>query len=54
MGHRGNNVQTMVFGNLNEKSGTGVAFTRNPSDGDKELIWGVFNERTGRRCRCGN
>ena len=27
----------MVFGNLNEKSGTGVAFTRNPSDGVKEL-----------------
>jgi pyruvate,orthophosphate dikinase len=27
----------MVFGNLNEKSGTGVAFTRNPSTGDKEL-----------------
>ena len=27
----------MVFGNLNDKSGTGVAFTRNPSNGDKEL-----------------
>jgi pyruvate,orthophosphate dikinase len=27
----------MVFGNLNEKSGTGVAFTRNPSNGSKEL-----------------
>ena len=33
----GATVQTMVFGNLNEKSGTGVAFTRNPSTGDKEL-----------------
>ena len=33
----GATVQTMVFGNLNDKSGTGVAFTRNPSNGDKEL-----------------
>jgi pyruvate,orthophosphate dikinase len=33
----GATIQTMVFGNLNEKSGTGVAFTRNPSDGVKEL-----------------
>ncbi|MDC3231158.1 pyruvate, phosphate dikinase [Acidimicrobiia bacterium] len=33
----GATIQTMVFGNLNEKSGTGVAFTRNPSNGDKEL-----------------
>ncbi|MBT6121586.1 pyruvate, phosphate dikinase [bacterium] len=29
------NVQAMVFGNLGDTSGTGVAFTRNPSDGDK-------------------
>ena len=28
----------MVFGNLNNNSGTGVAFTRNPSDGKKELF----------------
>ena len=27
----GATIQTMVFGNLNDKSGTGVAFTRNPS-----------------------
>ena len=33
----GATVQTMVFGNLNNQSGTGVAFTRNPSNGDKEL-----------------
>ena len=33
----GATVQTMVFGNLNSKSGTGVAFTRNPSNGIKEL-----------------
>jgi pyruvate, orthophosphate dikinase len=31
------NVQAMVFGNMGEDSGTGVAFTRNPSDGTKEL-----------------
>ncbi|MHB0875436.1 MAG: pyruvate, phosphate dikinase [Anaerolineae bacterium] len=31
------NVQTMVFGNMGEDSGTGVAFTRNPSDGEKKL-----------------
>ncbi len=28
------NVQTMVFGNMGESSGTGVAFTRNPATGD--------------------
>ena len=33
----GATIQTMVFGNLNDKSGTGVAFTRNPSSGVKEL-----------------
>ena len=31
------NVQTMVFGNLGETSATGVAFTRNPSNGDNNL-----------------
>ncbi len=31
------NIQMMVYGNKNEKSGTGVAFTRNPSTGEKEL-----------------
>ena len=30
-------VQTMVFGNSGDKSATGVAFTRNPSTGSKEL-----------------
>lgn len=32
------NVQSMVFGNLGDTSGTGVAFTRNPADGTKELF----------------
>jgi pyruvate,orthophosphate dikinase len=31
------NVQSMVFGNMGSDSGTGVAFTRNPSTGEKEL-----------------
>jgi pyruvate, orthophosphate dikinase len=35
------NVQAMVFGNLGEASATGVAFTRNPSTGDREL-YGEF------------
>ncbi|WP_432409296.1 pyruvate, phosphate dikinase [Wukongibacter sp. M2B1] len=32
------NIQSMVFGNMGESSGTGVAFTRNPSTGEKELF----------------
>jgi len=35
------NVQAMVFGNMGETSATGVAFTRNPSTGDKSL-YGEF------------
>src|SRR5215208_5911448 len=31
------NVQAMVFGNMGAGSGTGVAFTRNPSTGEKQL-----------------
>lgn len=31
------NVQSMVFGNMGETSGTGVAFTRDPSTGEKKL-----------------
>jgi len=31
------NVQSMVFGNLGDTSGTGVAFTRNPATGEKKL-----------------
>jgi pyruvate,orthophosphate dikinase len=37
----GVNVQTMVFGNLGDDSGTGVAFTRNPSTG-KNQLYGEF------------
>ncbi|MFD1425687.1 pyruvate,orthophosphate dikinase [Kroppenstedtia sanguinis] len=35
------NVQRMVFGNMGNDSGTGVAFTRNPSTGEKHL-YGEF------------
>ena len=35
------NVQAMVFGNMGEDSGTGVAFTRNPSTGEK-MFYGEF------------
>ena len=35
------NVQTMVFGNLGDSSGTGVGFTRNPATGAKEF-YGEF------------
>ena len=35
------NVQAMVFGNMGDSSGTGVAFTRNPATGEKKL-YGEF------------
>lgn len=35
------NIQSMVFGNMGNDSGTGVAFTRNPSTGEKQL-YGEF------------
>ncbi len=35
------NVQTMVFGNMGEGSGTGVAFTRNPANGER-VVWGEY------------
>ncbi len=35
------NIQTMVFGNMGESSGTGVAFTRNPATGEK-AVWGEY------------
>ncbi|HXG72252.1 MAG TPA: pyruvate, phosphate dikinase [Gemmatimonadaceae bacterium] len=37
----GVNIVSMVFGNLGDDSGTGVAFTRNPSTGDKKF-YGEF------------
>jgi pyruvate,orthophosphate dikinase len=35
------NIQSMVFGNKNEECGTGVAFTRNPANGDN-VFFGEF------------
>ncbi|MFW6115991.1 MAG: pyruvate, phosphate dikinase, partial [Chloroflexota bacterium] len=43
----GVNVQTMVFGNMGEHSGTGVAFTRNPSTGEKKLFGDFLDNAQG-------
>ena len=32
------NVQSMVFGNMGDDCGTGVAFTRNPATGENEVF----------------
>ena len=36
------NVQSMVFGNKNENSGTGVAFSRSPSTGEKKVLPNIY------------
>jgi pyruvate,orthophosphate dikinase len=36
------NVQTMVFGNMGDQSGTGVAFSRSPATGAHEFLYGEF------------
>src|SRR3970282_850345 len=41
------NVQAMVFGNMGERSGTGVAFTRDPSTGQKRLYGEFLMNRQG-------
>ncbi|MBS3784360.1 MAG: pyruvate, phosphate dikinase, partial [Anaerolineae bacterium] len=43
----GVNVQTMVFGNMGETSGTGVAFTRNPATGEKKLYGDFLDNAQG-------
>ena len=45
------NVQTMVFGNKGDDSGTGVAFTRNPATGENVALRRLPHERAGRRRR---
>lgn len=40
-------VQAMVYGNRDEKSGTGVVFTRNPSTGEKGLFGEYLSEAQG-------
>jgi pyruvate,orthophosphate dikinase len=42
------NVQAMVFGNMGDQSATGVAFTRNPSTGEKELYGEFLSTRRAR------
>ena len=46
------NVQQMAFGNSGMRSGTGVAFTRNPATGEKKLMGEYLINAQGRRCRC--
>lgn len=41
------NVQTMVFGNKGDGSGTGVAFTRNPADGTNEYYGDFLTDAQG-------
>ena len=41
------NVMPMVFGNLNNESGTGVAFTRDPATGEKKLMGEFFINAQG-------
>ncbi len=48
------NVQAMVFGNRGEDSGTGVAFTRDPSTGEKVPVRRLPPERPGRGRRGGD
>jgi len=43
----GVNVQTMVFGNMGENSGTGVAFTRDPATGEKKLYGDFLDNAQG-------
>eukprot|EP00976_Prorocentrum_cordatum_P070569 1179978-Prorocentrum_minimum.AAC.3 len=44
-------AQAMVFGNMGETSGTGVLFTRNPTNGTKELYGEyLLNAQPGRLC----
>ena len=46
------NVQSMVFGNSGDNSGTGVAFTRNPATGEKALFGEyLINARVRAVCR---
>jgi len=41
------NIQTMVFGNMGDDSGTGVAFTRSPATGAKELYGDYLRNAQG-------
>ena len=41
------NVQAMVFGNYDERSGSGVLFTRNPASGDKRMLGEYLGQAQG-------
>ena len=41
------NVMPMVFGNLNDESGTGVAFTRDPATGENKLMGEILKNAQG-------
>lgn len=41
------NIQAMVFGNRDAMSGTGVVFSRNPSDGDPQIFGDILFEAQG-------
>jgi pyruvate,orthophosphate dikinase len=41
-------VMRMVFGNLGDRSMTGIAFTRSPESGEKKPIWRVSHQWAGR------
>ncbi len=41
------NIVTMVFGNMGDDSATGVAFTRNPSTGEKMMMGEYLHQRPG-------
>ena len=41
------NVQSMVFGNMGNTSGTGVAFTTKPLHRSKGHLWRISDQRTG-------
>ncbi len=43
----GVNIQTMVFGNMGDSSGTGVAFTRDPATGEKVLFGDYLTNAQG-------
>ena len=48
------NIQAMVYGNISEDSGTGVALSRNASNDRNELEGNFLMECPGRRCGGGN
>ena len=44
------NIQTMVYGNMGDDCGTGVAFTRNPATGEHKLFGEFLKNAQGEDC----